>query len=222
MPRAKAKRPRNEEGSTINNLLVPAVLQEIAALLLLKSGDKFRSRAYSRAAESVAAVGDNLSKIVEHDRLTELRGVGASLAKVIEEIVCTGKSSLLESLRADLPPGALALSRIPGLNLNRIRKLNDALGISSVEELRGAIEAGKLRHVGGFGLKTETALMKQLSSPQKHDDRILLVNALRIGEGVIEYRRTYPKLVRIDQAGSPRRWKETASGVRITACASSK
>jgi len=203
----------------MNKFEIAAALQEIAGLLRLKTGDQFRSRAYARAAKEVGETGD-FAKLVEQKRLTGIPGVGQSLAAVIEELYFTGKSSLLERLGAELPPGVLALSRIPGLSLTKIKKLNEALGISSVEELKAAIDAGKVREVPGFGLKTERALRDQMSKYGQDDEEILLIHALRICERVIEHLRGSPNLIRVELAGSARRWKETVSTIRIVACAS--
>lgn len=204
----------------INKFDAAAVLQEIGLLLRLKPGDQFRSRAYARAAQAVGEITGDFAKVVEQRRLTEVPGIGQSLAGVIEELYFTGKSSLLDRLRAELPPGALALSRIPGLSLKKIKQLNEALGISSIEELKAAIEAGRVREVPGFGSKTEEGLRDQISRYETHDDRILLLHALRIGEKVISHMQTFPELLHVALAGSARRWKETVSMIRVVACAS--
>lgn len=203
----------------MNKFDVAAALQEIGLLLRLKPGGEFRSRAYIRAAQAIGNIGD-FAKLIEQKRLTEIPGVGQSLAGVIEELYSTGRSSVLERLRSELPPGVLALSRIPGLSLKKIQKLNEALGISSIEQLKAAIEAGKVRDVPGFGARTEEALREQISGYETRDDRILLIHALRIGDKVIQHMRTTPNLLNIDLAGSARRWKETVSTIRIVACAS--
>lgn len=197
-----------------------AVLHEIGLLLRLKPGDQFRSRAYERAARAVGEISGDFAKLVEGRRLTEVPGIGQSLAGVIEELYFTGKSSLLDRLRAELPPGALALSRIPGLSLKKIKQLNEALGISGVEELKAAVEAGKVREVPGFGSRTEEGLRDQILRYETHDDRILLLHALRIGERVIAHMQTFPELLHVALAGSARRWKETVSTIRVVACAS--
>lgn len=201
---------------------IVAALQEIGLLLRLKSGDPFRSRAYAKAAQAIAEIDSDFPALVKQKRLTEIKGIGQSLAGVIEELYYTGRSSLLEKLRAEQPPGVVELSKIPGLTVKKIKHLNDALGISSIDQLKAALEAGKLREAPGFGAKTASALHEQMSRYENRDARILLVHALRIGEKVIDHMRASSDLVHIDLAGSPRRWKETASTIRITASTSGK
>lgn len=204
----------------MNKFEIVAALQEIGLLLRLKSKDQFRSRAYARAAQAIAEVDSDFTALIKENRLTEIKGIGESLAGVIEDLYNTGRSSLLESLRKELPEGVLALSQINGLTVEKIQALNRALGISSVADLKAALEAGKLRDVPGFGAKTQVALREQISRYENRDDRILLIHALRIGQKVIDYMRTGAGLLSIDLAGSTRRWKETVSTIRVAASVS--
>src|SRR6185503_14904042 len=214
------KQPQKESPFTVNKFEIAAALQEIGLLLRIKGTDQYRWRAYARAAQAVAETGDNFPALVDNKRLTEIKGVGASLAAVIEDLYKTGRSPVLEKLREELPQGVLTLSKIPGLTVTKIQALNRALGISSVADLKAALAAGKLRDVPGFGAKTENALREQISRLENRDDRILLFHALRAAEKVVDYMHDYAGLTRIDIAGSARRWKETVSMIRITAAVS--
>ncbi|MFY9574538.1 MAG: DNA polymerase/3'-5' exonuclease PolX, partial [Blastocatellia bacterium] len=212
----------NQPQSAMSKFEVAAALQEIGLLLRLKTADQFRSRAYTKAAQAVAEIVDTaFPGLVEQKRLTDIKGIGQSLAGVIEDLYYTGRSSLLEKLRAEMPPGVLTLSRVPGLTLNRIEKLSE-LGISNIDELKAAIEAGKVRDLPGFGAKTENTLREQIAGYETRDNEILLIHALRTGEKAIEYLRSASKMDHIDLAGSCRRWRETVSTIRITASASSR
>jgi DNA polymerase (family 10) len=206
--------------SQVNKFEIAAALQEIGLLLRLKGNDQYRWRAYTRAARAIAEEGRDFPSLVKGKRLTEITGIGDSLARVIEELYTTGRSSTLEKLREELPQGVLPLSRIPGLTLKKIQALYEALGITSVADLKAALDGGKLREVPGFGARTEAALRDQISRHENSDDRILLINALRIADRVLEYMRQTADLMCIDLAGSARRWKETVSMIRITASVS--
>ncbi len=212
----------SDELRKMNRFAVAAALKEIGLLLRLNGEDQFKSRAYAKAAQTVAEIGSEFPNLVEQKRLTEIKGIGQSVAAVIEELCSTGRSSLLERLRAEKPSGILELSRIPGLTPKRIQELQDALGISSIDQLKAALDSGKLREVPGFGAKTEQGLIEQISRYENRDNRILLNQALRIGEEVIDYMRDESELVGIDLAGSTRRWKETVSAISIVASASGK
>jgi DNA polymerase (family X) len=75
-------------------------LREIARRLTLR-GDRFRARAYSRAADMFEESGPELLRLAAKGRLTEKPGIGAGLAAVITELFETGRSSRLERLRQE-------------------------------------------------------------------------------------------------------------------------
>ncbi|HKA18625.1 MAG TPA: DNA polymerase/3'-5' exonuclease PolX [Blastocatellia bacterium] len=200
----------------MNKFEVAATLKEIAALMRIKGEDQFRWRAYARAAQSVAEVSGDFGEIVEEKKLTQIKGIGGSLAGLIEDLYKTGRSSLLERLREELPEGVLTLSKIPGLNVKKIQALNRELGISSISDLKAALEAGKLRNVPGFGAKSEISLREKIAGYETRDERILLLHALRTADSILEYMRSAANLRRVDLAGSARRWKETVSNIKLT------
>src|ERR1051325_5616699 len=104
-------------------------LREIGRLLEAKGENRFKAGAYERAARALETLDGDLDLLVLNRRLTEIPGVGAALASVIDELYRTGKSALLEQLRAALPPGVVELRLVPGLSLKKIIALHAALGI---------------------------------------------------------------------------------------------
>ena len=55
----------------------------------------------------------------------------------------------LDRLRAEIPASLVDLLRIPGLGPKTVRQLHEELGIETLEDLRQAAEAGRLRTVRG-------------------------------------------------------------------------
>src|SRR5205085_357852 len=86
---------------------------------------------------------------IKENRLTFVNGIGYAIAKQIEELYRTGKSSLLNELRAQMPPVIVELSGVRGLNVKKIERLHDALGISTVEQLIAAAEADQRKETAG-------------------------------------------------------------------------
>lgn len=208
--------------TTVDKLAIAAQLREIAALLELKGENRFRARAFERGARAVEQLKERVTALVKSGRLTEKPGIGDALAKQIVEIHTTGKSSYLDRLRAELPPGVLELSRVPHLTLPRIRKLHDALGISSLAELAAAVEAGRVREVPGFGKKTEDRIREgiEVATGAREDERaereIILVDALAAAEplvGLLE------PLGRVVVAGGVRRSLETMDALDVVVAA---
>ncbi len=205
--------------SQLDKFAIAAMLQEIGALMELKGGQYFKSRAYKRGARAVAEIDADLGELIKSGRLTTVPGIGAALAAQISEMYKSGKSSLLERLRSELPRGIVELSNVPGLNLKKIQKLQEALGIGSLDELRAAARAGLVRNVPGFGIKTEQKLLETVSTKKEPVDEVHIHHALRLGERIIEYLRLSPGLLEIDLAGELRRWRETVPEIVVVAAA---
>ena len=199
---------------------IAAALQEIGTLLELKGGEFYKARAYKLGARSIAELSVDIGKLIKENRLTFVKGIGHAIAKQIEELYRTGGSSLLNDLRSKFPPGIVELSQVRGLNLRKVEALHQALGISTIEELKAAAEAGKLRDIKGFGAKTEAAILKAITkSENRPADRIHIHHALRAGERIVDYLKTSRALIEVEFGGSLRRWKETVSHVVVVASA---
>src|SRR5689334_9930392 len=199
---------------------IAAALQEIAQLMDLKGGqNRFKAKAYNAGARTIQAVAD-LDRLVREDQLTSLPRIGDALASQIKQLYLTGESSVLNGLRKEFPKGVVELSAVPGLSVEKIRQLQDELGITSIAELKAAAEAGQLRTLKGFGPKTEQRLLAHVSTPvQKPKRRLYLHHAWNTANEVVDYLKAFDDLVDVSVAGSLRRWEETVSVIDIVASA---
>src|SRR6266516_7151717 len=202
----------------LDKFAIAAALQETGALLEIKGGnDYFKARAYKAGARAVAELTTDIGELVRQRRLTEIKGVGNALAAQIAELYNTGSSSFLEKLKQELPAGIIELSQVPGLNLKKIEQLHQALDIASVDDLKAACEAGKVRELKGFGAKTEQRILDSIDKYENRSERIHIHHALRIANRIIEYMGTAAGLTNIGVAGSLRRWTETVGTLRLVA-----
>src|SRR5215204_1696284 len=153
--------PENQKPQ-LDRFGVAAALQEIAQMMELKGGQfRFKAKAYNAGARAIQGVAD-LDRLVREDRLTTLPRIGDALASQIKQLYLTGESSVLIGLRKEFPTGIAELSTVPGLSVEKIRLLQESLGISSIAELKAAAEAGQLQKLKGFGPKTEQRLLAHL------------------------------------------------------------
>jgi len=196
---------------------IAAVLQEIGIRLELKGGQYFKARAYKLGARSIAEVREDLGKLIKENRLTFVKGIGYALAKQIEQLYTTGESSMLNELREQMPPGIVELSKVRGLNVKKVEQLHEALGISTIDELKAAAAAGKLRQIKGFTAKTESRILEAINGCPNSTQHVHLHHALRAAELIMEYLRTSRVLVQAEPAGELRRWHETISELVIVA-----
>jgi DNA polymerase (family 10) len=200
-----------------DKLTVAAALQEIGTLLELKGGEYFKARAYKLGARSVAELTEDIGKLIKQNRLTFVKGIGYALAKQIEDLYTTGQSTFLNQLRAEMPPGILELSNVPGLSVKKVERLHSELGITTVEELKAACESGRVSQVKGFGAKTEQKLLEAIAGAENREQRIHIHHALRAGQAILEYLRLSRGFLQGELAGSLRRWQETVSQIVVVA-----
>jgi DNA polymerase (family X) len=193
----------------MDRLAIAQTLREIGLLLEIQGGNPFKARAYERGARALESLSSDLEPLVAQNRLTELPAIGPALAATIGELHRTGRSEQLERLRVALPPGVLELSQVPGLSVPRIVALHHALGIASLKELQAAAESGRVRHVRGFGPKTEAKLLAGLRQLEAHGAHMLLHRALAEGERLLTYVRSGAAVVHAELAGALRRRAET-------------
>jgi DNA polymerase (family 10) len=203
----------------LDKFAIAAALHEIAALLELKGGkDRFKARAYQAGARVVGGLSEDIGEVVLENRLTSMRGIGDALASQIEQLYLTGESSVLRGLRKEFPSGIVELSAVPGLSVSKIKTLHQALGITSVAELKQAAEAGQIRNIKGFGAKTEAKLLESISAQRqrgKAEDRLHLHRALQAAQQVADYLQSLRETQNVSFAGSLRRWKETVGTIRL-------
>ena len=189
---------------------IAADLRTIARLLAIRGENLYRTQAYERGAKALENFEGDFDALVKTGRLKEIPGIGNALATITEEIYRSGECCMLQQLRDGLPPGVIELSAVPGLNLNKILALHDALEIQSIADLKAACQAGMVTKVKGFGLKSQAKLLSAIESLQTPRDGFLLLNnALETAERMMQHLRAGPELVEADLAGALRRRKET-------------
>ena len=105
---------------------VAAVLEEIAFLLDLAGENPFKVRAYEAGARAVLTFPGDLAAALGSGELAHVKGIGKSLARVIEELLTRGEAALYRELKDKTPPGLLVLLQVPGLGPNPRRRSRPA------------------------------------------------------------------------------------------------
>src|SRR6266508_5791942 len=129
-------------------------LEQLAAFLELKGENPFRVRAFQTAARAVAGYPGDLAQAAATGALRRLKGVGPATADVVRELFAAGRSSALDELREQVPPGLVEMLRIPGLGVAKVRQIHDRLRFDSLGELEAAAGDGRLAALPRFGAKT--------------------------------------------------------------------
>ena len=194
---------------------IAAALREIAAYLTFRGENQFKVRAYENGAAALEQLSEDIGAVIAGKRLTQVRGIGASLADKIVELHGTGACALLDELRAEIPPGVLELAELPDVGPKKAKALHEALGVTSKAELEAACVAGKVRTLKGFGPKSEDKILAGIRRPPVRSERTLLADAIAVGEPLLAYVKTSPAVVAAELAGSLRRWRETVADLDV-------
>jgi DNA polymerase (family 10) len=194
----------------------------LADLLELDGTDAFRILAYRRAATRIRESAVPVAQLALEKKATRLSGIGSTIEAKIAELAETGDMQALAKVRSRIPTGLIDVMHVPGLGPKTARRLWQELGITSVEELRSAAEAERLRSLAGLGAKTEEKVLRYLSKPQtkQASGRTLLGRALPLVQSVVEALRAHPACDRVSEAGSVRRRVETVRDLDAIATAS--
>jgi DNA polymerase (family X) len=190
------------------NETVEAALTEYADLLSILTEDPYKPRSYEKAARSVGGYPDDLAGM-DRKQILKIPNVGASIGEKIEEVVRTGTFEALEELRAQIPPGVRGMIAIPGLGPKKAIVLYRDLGIADVEDLRRALDEGRLADLKGFGAKTEENIRRGIERLSQAGERVLASVAMDLAGELIERLGSRRDVRKIDYAGSLRRMAET-------------
>jgi DNA polymerase (family 10) len=206
----------------VRNAEIADAFEELASLYELDGAVVYRVLAYRNAAKAIRESGVSVAELSRQGRAEELAGVGKTIAEKITALLETGSIPSAEKLRKRNPPGLIEVTRMPGLGPKRARLLGEHLGIESVADLREAAEAGRIRDVPGFGAKAEESILAGLAAGEdgRYKPRLLLSKALEVGDGLVERLREHPSALRVELAGSARRWADTVKDLDVVAATS--
>ena len=152
---------------------IAGVLEEIARLLELLGENTFKIRAYQNGARVLGALEEDLAMLIDEERLDQVPGIGAALADKITTLHQTGSLPYHERLRASVAPGLLEMLEIPGFGPKKIRKVHEALGISTIAELTAACADGRIAGLPGFGAKSQENLLRGIRNREAYGRRHL-------------------------------------------------
>jgi DNA polymerase (family X) len=197
---------------------VASLLREYAQRTALRGGNPYRAKAYSRAADSLAALAVPLGELVAEDRLTEIPGVGDAIADIIAKLHKTGSHPSLEKLRKEVPEGVLEMLSLPGLRPEKVLRLYKDLGIASLAELEAAAKGDRIKKAKGLGGALQTKILQNLAIAKSGEGRLHLHRAAALlAHAKDSIRKSRPELKRVTTAGDFRRGCELVGDLAIVA-----
>jgi hypothetical protein len=147
------------------NAEIAGRLEEVGRILEEQGANRFRVRAYERAASTLRRLERSVSEVYREgglEALEALPGIGENLARSVRELVTTGRLPMLERLRGHHDPVAL-LATVPGIGRATAERLHEDLGLDSLEDLELAAHDGRLATFAGFGPKRLAGIRDSLA-----------------------------------------------------------
>ncbi|MCD0458558.1 DNA polymerase/3'-5' exonuclease PolX [Roseiconus lacunae] len=195
----------------MDNSGIAAVFEELAELLEFKGENPFRIRAYKQGAKAIRDLDESVAEIVaDPDRkLSDLSGIGKTLADKTKVLLETGELPQLEKLRGEIPEVMIQISRIPGLGAKKAATLQKELEIGSLDDLRKACEDGSVAKLKGFGKKTADSILDGLSIAEQAAERIYWSAGDDLARSIGEHMQGCDSIEKMEWAGSYRRGRDT-------------
>jgi len=140
--------------------------------------------------------------------LASAKGVGPATLHIVAELVKTGRASMLEELREQIPPGLVEMLEISGLGVAKIRQIHEVLGIDSLPELEAAAHDGRLARLPRFGPRTSENILKSIAFLRQTTAYRLSHHALDEAEALRAALERLPGVTSAVTAGDVRRRSE--------------
>ena len=193
---------------TMDKRAVAQVLEQIAAFMELKGDNPFRVRAFRTAARAIAGIPGEVRQALEDGSLAGTKGIGPATLQIIGELAATGRSSMLEELREQIPPGLVEMLAISGLGVAKIRQIHELLDIDSLPELEAAALDGRLAKLPRFGAKTSENILRGIAYLRQATSFRLSHHAAEEAERLQRALEKLPGVVHAIVAGDVRRRSE--------------
>ena len=129
-------------------------LKNLHDLLVIGGYDAGHAARYNRLAYLASRHPEPISRLHAQSRLSELPGVGKTVAGILSELIETGTCAKISTPGEGYeppPPTVLELTAVPRLGAKTARTLYREHGIDSLAALQAALDDGRLDHVPGLG-----------------------------------------------------------------------
>lgn len=201
----------------MKNREIADIFDRMADLMEILGDDHFRINSYRKMARALSDLAEPVENLARDGKLQDLPGIGKSAAEKIQQYLSAGRIDKYEELLAKVPPKLPELLGVPGLGPKTTAKLWKQAGITSVEELRKAIETGdgRLINVEGLGPTKIRNIWQSLNFLTSIGGRIRLGEADALAGPMLAHLAQAKGVQQALAAGSLRRGKETIGDIDI-------
>jgi len=199
-----------------NNKTLAHIFKDISSIYKYLGGnERFRALAYERAYKVISSLPNDITFYYTDESIKKLKGIGDSISEKIIEFLKTGKIKKYELLKNSVPYELLGLLDVRGFGPKSLKQIHTTLNITTENEFLTALENGSISKLKNFGPKKIEAMLKGFKLHKLVIDRMLLWDALEIGENCLKWFKNIPEVMNAELAGSLRRKKETIGDIDI-------
>src|SRR5437764_259381 len=191
----------------MENKEIARVLWETADLMEIAGEDSFRVRSYRNGATAIESHPERISDILANPerKVTDIAGIGKSLAAVLHEIEACGSCQKRDELLRKFPACALDFLKIQGLGPKGIALVFEHFRITTMDELEQLCRDQKLRTLPRMGAKLEEKVLRSIAQHKEHSGRFLLNFADNVARELTAYLSDLDGIEAITPAGRLRR-----------------
>ncbi len=163
----------------MNNYQIADSFSLLSKLMDIHGENSFKSKSYSSVAFVIEKLTGQLSEMPTQN-IAGIKGIGASSAQKIIELLQTGALKTLNDLIFITPPGVAEMLNIKGIGPKKIHTIWKEMEIESIGELLYACKENRLKLYKGFGEKTQSNVIEKIEFYLKNMGSHLYVNAEKI------------------------------------------
>lgn len=198
-----------------SNAEVARAFSELADYLDLLGENPFKTRAYRTAARTLETLHEPIAQVAAEGRLKGIAGFGDAIQAKTKDILATGTTKALEDARKKAPAGLLELLYLPGIGAKTIHEIWQGLNVTNLEELKNAVQEGRIRTLPGMGEKTEAKILDAIERRGRYRQRMFLSVARSLASRLAGALRSRPEVEKMMYAGSARRGAETVGDIDL-------
>src|SRR5215212_7710995 len=195
--------------SGVSNSAIADILERHGRLLEIAGESAFRTRSFTRAAESLRLYPRRVTEVAAEGRLRDIPGVGEGISAAIMQILETGSFDAHAQLTERIPQSLIELMAIPGVGAKTVLRLYSDLGVDSLAALEAALLSGRVRAAKGLGARAEAAMLAGIKAVHRRSGRTPLGIALPAARAFMTALSALRPKDALSLAGSARRWEVT-------------
>lgn len=149
------------ERPVVTNRQIAEVFSNIADILEFQHANPYRIQAYRHAARGILDLTESASTILARGDELPVPGLGQRLRSRVAELIETGTMTFYNDLYLQaLPQGVRSMMAIPLVGVRTAIRLYEELGIDTPAKLQQAAHQQQIRHLPGFGPRSEARLLE--------------------------------------------------------------